>query len=230
MVRLEDDQKKLKQHLEKLNKALIIGIRTQDIFYDMFTASTYALSLQKHVKDINEGLYTLMQSNKLHPKFIDWSELTKEIERLRKMAIKSSKEHLFEKNADAFQLKTDFVTRPEGIIHVLVHIPVVDISSKLKSFQHIPTPINTGKSKMAVDDRAEPKYLAINQDFTLYATLHNLEKFIPMQDTCICNEISILRKIGKNSGCLIDLYLNEIERAKMTYNFRIYQIKTLLLD
>ena len=73
----------LKQHLEKLNNALIMGIRTQDSFYDMFAASTYALSLEKHVKDINEGLYTLMQSNKLHPNFIDWSELAKAIERLR---------------------------------------------------------------------------------------------------------------------------------------------------
>ena len=221
LVRLEDDQNQLKQHLEKLNNALIMGIRTQDLFYDMFAASTYALSLQKHVKDINEGLYTLLQSNKLHPNLIDWSELSKAIERLRKKAIKSSKELLLENNADVFQLKTDFVARPEGIIYVLVHIPVVDISSKLKLFQHIPTPITAGKYQIAVDDRAEPRYLAINQDFTLYATLHNLDKCIPMRDTYICNDISILRKVGKNSGCLIDLYLNEIERAKMTCNFRI---------
>ena len=197
LVRLEDDQKQLKHHLEKLNNALIMGIRTQDLFYDMFAASTYALSLQKHVKDINEGLYTLMQSNKLHPNLIDWSELAKAIERLRKMAIKSSKELLLENNSDIFQLKTDFVALPEGIIHILVHIPVVDISSKLKLFQHIPTPITAGKYQMAVDDRAEPRYLAINQDFTLYATLHNLDKCIPMRDTYICNDISILRKVGK---------------------------------
>ena len=221
LVRLEDDQKQLKQHLEKLNNALIMGIRTQDIFYDMFATSTYSLSLAKHVKDINEGLYTLMQSNKLHPNLIDWSELAKAIERLRKMAIKSSKELLLENNSDVFQLKTDFVARPEGIIHVLVHIPVVDISSKLKLFQHIPTPITAGKYQMAVDDRSEPKYLAINQDFTLYASLHNLEKCTQMRDTFICNDKSILRKVGKNSGCLIDLYQNEIERARMTCNFRI---------
>ena len=46
LVRLEDDQKQLKQFLEKLNNALIMGIRTQDIFYDMFAASTYALALK----------------------------------------------------------------------------------------------------------------------------------------------------------------------------------------
>ena len=68
----------------------------------MFAASTYALSLEKHVEDINERLYTLMQSNKLHPNLIDWSECAKEIERLRKKANKSSKELLLEKSADVF--------------------------------------------------------------------------------------------------------------------------------
>ena len=129
LVRLEDEQKQLKAHLEKLNKALILGIRTQDIFYDMFATSTYANSLAKHVRDINEGLYTLLQSNKLHPNLITWTEMAKAIERLRKKAIKSSKELLLQNNADVFQLKTDFVAHPHGIIHVLIHIPVVDISS-----------------------------------------------------------------------------------------------------
>ena len=55
---------------------------------------------------------------------------------------------------------------------------------------------------MAVDNRAEPRYLAINQDFTLYATLHNLDKCIPMRDTYICNDISILRKVGKTVDAL----------------------------
>ena len=77
LVRLEDEQKQLKAHLEKINKALILGIRTQDIFYDMFATSTYANSLAKHVRDINEGLYTLLQSNKLHRNLITWTEMAK---------------------------------------------------------------------------------------------------------------------------------------------------------
>ena len=93
-----------------------------------------------------------MQSNKLHPNLIDWSELAKAIERLRKMAIKSSKKLLLENNADVFQLKTEVVARPECIIRVSVHAPNVDISSKLKLFQHIPTPITAGKYQMAIDD------------------------------------------------------------------------------
>ena len=88
LVRLKDDQKQLKQHLQKLNNALIMGIRAQDIFYDMFAASTYALSLEKHLKDINEGLYKLIQSNKLHPNLIDRSELAKAIDGYEKRRLK----------------------------------------------------------------------------------------------------------------------------------------------
>ena len=47
LVRLEYDQKQLKQHLQMLNNALIMGIRIKDIFYDMFAAPTYASSLDK---------------------------------------------------------------------------------------------------------------------------------------------------------------------------------------
>ena len=184
----------------------------------MFAASTYANPLAKHVRDINEGLYTLLQSNKLHPNLITWTEMAKAIDRLRKKAIKNSKELLLQNNADVFQLKTDFVAHPHGIIHVLIHIPVVDISSKLKLYQHVPTPIDSGKYQIAIDDQAEPKYLAINQDFTLYATMHNLDRCNPMRDNHICNDISILKKVGKTDECLINLYLNEIEKAKMTCN------------
>ena len=111
--------KQLKAHLEKLDKALILGIRTQDIFYDMFATSTYANSLAKHVRDINEGLYTLLQSNKLHPNLITWTEMAKAIDRLRKKAIKTSKELLLQNNADVFQLKTDFVAHQARLKPVL---------------------------------------------------------------------------------------------------------------
>lgn len=147
-----------------------------------------------------------MPSNKLHLNLIDWSESAKAIDRLRKKVIKSFKELLLQNNADVFQLNPDFVARPEGIIYVLVHIPVVDTSSKVKLFQHISFQITAGKYQKAVDDRVEPRYLAINQYFTLYATLRNIEKCIPMRDTFFFNEISILRKVGKTNGCLIDVY------------------------
>ena len=77
-----------------------MGIRTQDVFFDMFAASTYANSLAKHVKDINEGLYTLMQSNRLHPNLMNWSKLAKAIERLQRKAIRNSKELLLQNSAD----------------------------------------------------------------------------------------------------------------------------------
>ena len=61
---------------------MIMRIRSQDVFFDMFAASTYSNSLAKHVKDINKGLYTLIQSNRLHPSLVNWSKLAKAIDRL----------------------------------------------------------------------------------------------------------------------------------------------------
>ena len=132
LVRLEAQQDQLRKHLEKLTNALVMGIRTQDIFFDMFAMATYANFLSRHVREINDGLYTLLHSSKLHPKLINWSELAKALDKLRKKAVQNSKELLLQNNADISQLQTDFVAHPKGIIHILVHIPIVDISSKLK--------------------------------------------------------------------------------------------------
>ena len=60
LVRLEAQQDQLRKHLEKLTNALVMGIRTQDIFYDMFATATYANFLSRHVREINNGLYTLL--------------------------------------------------------------------------------------------------------------------------------------------------------------------------
>lgn len=121
------------------------------------------------------------------------------------------------------------MANPKGIIHVLIHIPVVDVSSTLKLFKHIQTPIRSRNYPISIDDRAEPKYLAIIQDATLDTTSRNLEQCFAMRDTYICNDISILIKVGKAGGCLIDLYMNELERAKLTCNFRVMPNKDIVI-
>ena len=71
LVRLEAQQDQPRNHLEKLTNALVMGIRTQEKFFDMFATATYANSLSKHVREINDGLYTLMHRSRLHPKLIN---------------------------------------------------------------------------------------------------------------------------------------------------------------
>ena len=49
--------------------------------------------------------------------------------------------------------------------------------------------------QITIDYRADSKYLAINKDATLFATLHKLEKCTPIRDTYRCNDVSILKKV-----------------------------------
>lgn len=50
-----------------------------------------------------------------------------------------------------------------------------------------------------------------------------------MRDTFICNNKSILKRVGKTGGSLIDLFLNELERAKLTCNFRVIPNKDFVV-
>ena len=92
------------------------------------------------------------------------------------------------------------MAHPTGIIYILEHIPIVDISSKLKLLKHIPTPISSGKYQVVIDDRTDPKYLTINQDATSYAMLHDLDQCTHMRDTYTSNDVSILKKLDKRVG------------------------------
>ena len=46
-----------------------------------------------------------------------------------------------------------------------------------------------------------------------------------MRDTYICNDVSILRKVGQTSGCLIDLFMNNLERAKFSCKYQVLPSK-----
>ena len=83
LVRLEAQQNQLSHHVKRLTDQFVLGVKTQDTFYDMFAVSTYGGYLNKHVKDIRDGLLELL-NNRLHPVLVTWSSLEKAIEDLRK--------------------------------------------------------------------------------------------------------------------------------------------------
>ena len=56
LVRLEAQQNQLSHHVKRLTDQFVLGVKTQDTFYDMFAVSTYGGYLNKHVKDIRDGL------------------------------------------------------------------------------------------------------------------------------------------------------------------------------
>lgn len=107
--RIEQKQKNLEGHIKKLTGALIMGIKTQDIFYDMFAVESYAQRLSQHIQRLFQGLFVLLNTNKLHPNLVQFSELEKGIDALRKKALKASKKLLLHHPSDIFQLKADFL-------------------------------------------------------------------------------------------------------------------------
>lgn len=70
----------------------------------MFATLTCANSLSRHVKEINDSLHTLMNSRRIHPDLVNWSDLVNALDKLRKMAVQISKEILLQNNADIFPL------------------------------------------------------------------------------------------------------------------------------
>ena len=126
---------------------------------------------------------------------------------------------MLEHESDLFQLKADFVAFPSGLISILVHIPVVDSSTKLKLYKFVGTPTFNNKYQFLVDSKE--KYLAVNQDSTLYTVLDDLEKCESMRDVNICNDVNILHKAGSSQNCLFNLFTNNLEGAAKTCQYRI---------
>ena len=46
-----------------------------------------------------------------------------------------------------------------------------------------------------------------------------------MRDTYICNDVSILKKVGQTSGCLIDLFMNNLGREKLSCKYQVLPSK-----
>ena len=135
---------------------------------------------------------------------------------------------MLEHETDIFQLKADFVAFPSGLISILVHIPVVDSSTKLKLYKFIGTPTFNNKYQFLVDSKE--KYLAVNQDSTLYTVLDDLEKCETMRDVNICNDINILHKAG-SSQIAYSIYLPTIWRVQQKHvNIEFKTLKTLPCD
>ena len=122
----------MKTHLDELTDQMLLGLKTESTFFDLYAVSTYASSLTRHIKEIQSGLYTLLNQNKLHPSLISWKETSDAINALRAKAINRGKELLLENDNDIYQLKSDFVAFEDGTISVLLHIPLISSSDRMQ--------------------------------------------------------------------------------------------------
>ena len=183
---------------------MLLGIRTESTFFDIFGASTFANSLSRHVKDIQTGLFTLLTTNKLHPNLVSWGEAKEGISKWRQLALNHGKELLLENDEDLFQLKSSFVAWRHGIVSILVHIPAINPSSKLRLYKFYALPQRTGTTfQMSIE--SEDKYLAVNSETTMFTTLTDLGKCTAMKDTYLCNDVNLLQKANAES-CLFNVF------------------------
>ena len=84
ITRIEERQKQLDKVVNKLKDSLVLGLRTEDMFATIYSMSTYASEVSRHIKDINIGLFSLFTNNRLHPNLVNGSTLAKGISKLRK--------------------------------------------------------------------------------------------------------------------------------------------------
>ena len=140
--RLEAQEKQLKTHLEALKNQMLIGLKTESTFFDLYAVSTYASSLRHHIKEIQSGLYALLNQNKLHPNLVSWKETSEAINALRVKAINMGKELLLENDNDIYQLKSDFVAFEDATVSVLIHIPLISSSDGMQLYKFVQSPSN----------------------------------------------------------------------------------------
>ena len=223
ITRLETKQAQLETHLDRLTKQMILGIQTEYTFFDMFGASTYANSLSRHIRDIQNGLFTLLTSNKLHPNLVSWGEAKEGISKLRKIAMKHGKELMLENDEDLFQLKSSFVAWKHGIVSILVHIPAITPSSKLRLYKFYGLPQRKGNAfEMRIEN--EDKYLAINSEATMFTTLPDLRQCTAMRDMYLCNKVNLLQKANSQS-CLFNLF-SKNGKSRESCTYKVLKIKS----
>ena len=221
--RLEEQEKQLKTHLDELTDQMLLGLKTESTFFDLYAVSTYASSLTRHIKEIQSGLYTLLNQNKLHPSLISWKETSDAINALRVKAINRGKELLLEYDTDIYQLKSDFVAFEDGTISVLLHIPLISSSDRMQLYKFVQSPQQSIGRNYQLVVKTENKFLALNSEATLYTAFSSLQNCIPIRDTYVCQQ-NLIAKNGRKD-CLFNLFVGNKEAIE-TCDFRVEKLRS----
>ena len=119
--------------------------------------------------------------------------------------------------------KSDYVAFPYSNLKILVHLPLIDASNKLKLYQHISTPFRINKDGyQLMIDGDDLEFIAIGSMDTLYAIMKNLDDCTSILDIKICQKMTTtLKKVGTSEpDCLLNLFIRNYEKAKVSCNYR----------
>lgn len=168
---IEERQQPLDKVVAKLPESLVLRLRTEHMFVNIYSISTYASEMTQNIKDVIIGLYSLLSTTRFHPNLVNASTLAEGISKLRKKVLMHSKELILEHNSDVFMSHFDLMGFPGGEIKILLHLPLISQVDKQKLYQHIATPgrISKDEYQLLIGGQNE-QYLAIGGKGTLYAT------------------------------------------------------------
>ena len=136
---------------------MIINSKTEDIFFDLFAAVQYAERLNQHVNQIKEAILSLVRTYKIGPNLIKWASVYNAIAKLREKAMNQGAESLLRSPSDTFQFHTDCVCLLTGQSTVLLYIPLINPTIKIKLYKYLPSPladISNGKTHLKTHPQA----------------------------------------------------------------------------
>ena len=137
--------------------------------------------------------------------------------------MKHGKELILENDEDLFQLKSSFVNWKHGIVSIMVQIPAITPSSKLRLYKFYGLPQRNGNAfEMRIEN--EDKYLAINSEAAMFTTLPDLRQCTAMRDIYLCDKVNLLQKANSQS-CLFNLF-SKNGKSRESCAYKVLKIKS----
>jgi len=216
--------KELQDHVKSLEQILLKSKQSNDLFINLFQLKIYATQINRHLTNIRDGLYELFK-NKLSPKIVDITTIKRAMKTLEEAAYKRKYHMIIDKAIEAYQLQSSFVAMENGIIFIMVHVPIYRASTLLQLYEYKPSPIELNNTNMQILIDPEQNYFSINNEQTLFSTYSHHEiahKCTSINDIYHCQQHNILTKYN-NKNCLVSLYNKSKRQIKENCNMKITQ-------
>jgi len=214
--------KELQDHVKALEQILLTSKKSNDLFINLFQLKTYATQINNHLANIRDGLYELFK-NRLSPKLIDITTIKRAMKTLEDTAYKRKYHMTITRAIEAYQLDSSFVAMENGIIFIMVHVPIYRTSTLLQLYEYKPTPIELNNTSKQLLIDPEQKYFSINTEETLFSTYSNNEiehSCKSINDIYHCKQHNILTKYNTRN-CLVSLYNKNKGQIKESCNVKI---------
>jgi len=214
--------KELQDHVKSLEQILTNSKQSTDLFINLFNMKSYATQINRHLINIQDGLYELFK-NRLSPRLVDITTIQRAMKNLEQIAYKRKYHITITKPIEVYQLLSSFVAMENGSIYILIHVPIYRTSTLLQLYEYKPTPIELNNTSKQILIDPEQRYFSINTEETLFSTYstHEIEHSCKsINDIYHCKQHNILTKYNTRN-CLVSLYNKNKGQIKESCNMKI---------